>query len=111
MAIDLKVEQGIPAGEVTKIIPSFREGKTTHVSRVLRMILVGTRVPDGSRVRLEALKIGSQWVTTARCIREYGERLAAAQIAAHGDEAASRSTTSRRREITQATSVLNRKGF
>ena len=86
MAIDLVIERGLTLAEAAALIPSARPGCKTHVSRIARKIVRGEVLPDGTRDRLEAIRIGSQWITTARCIREHGERVAAAYVG-QGDAA------------------------
>jgi hypothetical protein len=45
------------------------------LSCVLRWVLDGVPGPDGRRVRLEALRLGGRWVTSAEALQRFGERL------------------------------------
>jgi hypothetical protein len=99
MAIDLSAENAISVHEAARLIPSWRRGRPTHHSRVIRMILRGD---------LEALRIGGQWVTSREAIERMGERLAAREVSgaapspAPTNTAPVRSPAARRRAIEQA---------
>ena len=41
----------------------------------MRWITRGTRTPDGRVVKLEAVRAGSRWLTTAEAVGRYIERL------------------------------------
>ena len=107
MGIDLAVEQGIPAHQATRLFPSYREGTPTHVSRVIRAIVRGSLARDGTRVRLEAVRIGGQWVTSAEAVQRWSERLAADPTT---PAAPPRTPTARRKAIDAADRELERMG-
>jgi hypothetical protein len=73
--IDLKTEVPISLAQATRFYPQYRRGKPPHESMVLRHILKGSRAPDGSVVRLEGLRLGGRWITTAEAIQRFAERL------------------------------------
>jgi hypothetical protein len=75
MAIDLTIERGLSLSEAAKLVPSSRRGKATHVSRLVRWISQGVKDGRGGVVRLEALRLGGQWVTSAEAIQRFAERL------------------------------------
>ena len=78
--IDLANQQGLSPKEAAILLPSYKGGKPSHPSKIIRLITKGTRLPNGSVERLEALRIGNQWITTAEAIRTYGERVAAGSL-------------------------------
>jgi hypothetical protein len=73
--IDSTKEHLLSLAEATKLIPAARDGKRTHTSTLLRWIVRGTQSPEGKLVRLEAVRFGSRWFTTAEAIRRFSERL------------------------------------
>jgi hypothetical protein len=54
---DVTSEQTISLAAAAKLVPPARTGKRTHLSTILRWILVGAKAPDGTRVRLEAVRL------------------------------------------------------
>jgi hypothetical protein len=73
--LDLSVEQPIPLAAAAKLIPPARRGKRCHLSTLVRWITAGCRAPSGERVRLEAVRLGSRWVTSMGAIQRFSERL------------------------------------
>jgi len=80
MSIDLSTQKGLSPKEAATLLPSYKDGKPSHPSKIIRLITQGTRLPDGTTERLEALRIGNQWITTAEAIGSYGERVASARV-------------------------------
>ena len=109
--IDLSQERGLSPSEAAQLLPSFRAGRPCHASRIIRLIVKGVAIPDGSRISLEALKIANQWITTSRCITEFGQRLAAAQLQARDDTPQPRPTKARTRAAERADRELDRIGI
>ena len=72
---DLTCERGLSLAEAAKLIPPSRGGKRTHLSTILRWILHGAKGPQGSVVRLEAVRLGGRWLTTYEAIHRFTERL------------------------------------
>jgi hypothetical protein len=73
--IDLTEERPIPLEQATRLIPPARKGKRTHLSTLVRWIVDGARRPDGTRVQLEAVRLGGRWMTTAEAIQRFAEAL------------------------------------
>jgi hypothetical protein len=108
--IDLATEQKISLAVAAAETPPGRNGKKTHLSTILRWVLRGAKAPDGSRVRLEAVRLGGRWVTSREALQRFAERLTPRV----GDEVpapASRSHTRRRRESERAAADLKRLGI
>src|SRR5262249_36463284 len=88
MPIDLSAERAITPAEAARLVPPYRPrqpthapGQTTHVGRIMRWLLDGARAGDGSRVRLEALRLGGGWITTIQAVERFGVALAVAEAA------------------------------
>jgi hypothetical protein len=50
-------------------------GEKTHISTILRWIMRGAKAPDGSRVRLEAVRLGGRWLTSREALQRFAEAL------------------------------------
>jgi hypothetical protein len=73
--IDLTTEAPIPLAAAVKLVPPARTGKRTHLSTLLRWILTGAKAPDGSLVKLEAIRLGNRWMTSKPALQRFAERL------------------------------------
>ena len=73
--IDLTTEPPVPLAEAVKLIPPARSGKRTHLSTLLRWILTGAKAPDGTRVKLEAVRLGGRWMTSREALQRFAEAL------------------------------------
>jgi hypothetical protein len=108
MAIDLTAENPIPLAVAARLVPPARSGKRTHLSTLLRWILAGAMAPDGTRVRLEAVRLGGRWMTSREAIQRF-----AASLTPHiGDETTPprRSEATRSRASERAAAELARRG-
>lgn len=63
--------QGQPLARLARIIPPYRQGKSTTLSCLLRWTLHGVLSPDGSRVRLEAVRMAGRWISTPSAIGRF----------------------------------------
>jgi hypothetical protein len=80
MGIDLKTEQII---DVRREAPAYlgvgRNGRPVHISFFIRAITRGIRGH-----RLEALKVGSRWITSVEALQRWAERQTPGTAAASG---------------------------
>jgi hypothetical protein len=111
--IDLVNERRIGLHEAAKIPPSFREGKPTHVSTVLRWITKGVKLSNGEVVRLEGARCGGRWTTSVEAVARFMERLTAGTL---GDAPSAitpqaRTTRQRRRELERVDRRLDEAGL
>lgn len=95
----------ITAAEVAARFPGARGAARLHPATVTRWILKGVRGPGGRRVRLEAVRVGSRWMTTQAALARF-----AAALAAPADAAPSRSPAARNRASERAATELERMG-
>src|SRR4051794_26522232 len=107
MSVDLATEHRLTAHEATRLIPSYRPGQPTHHSRIIRAITKGSRAIDGTLVRLEAVRLGGQWITSVEAIQRWAERLAQGQPA---QPVAPRTSTARRKAVEHADRELEKLG-
>jgi hypothetical protein len=73
--IDLSNEDTFSLALAAQTIRPGRNGKRTHISTLIRWITRGARAADGSRVRLEAVRLGGRWLTSREALQRFAERL------------------------------------
>jgi hypothetical protein len=73
--IDLKSEQLLSLAEAAQRLPRGRGGRPTHFSTILRWILTGVRGPADEKVKLEAIRLGDRWLTSAEALQRFAEAL------------------------------------
>ncbi len=61
--------------QAAKRLPPSRNGRPVSTSTLVRWILHGLLGPDGEIVRLEAVRLGSRWVTDEGALQRFVERL------------------------------------
>jgi len=110
MPIDLKTQRALNPTEAARSCPSFKSGKPCHPSKIVRLITKGSRLPDGTILRLDALRLGNQWVTSLEAIEEYGRRLAAARIG-RDSQPVPRPSAARRKELERVARELDSAGL
>jgi hypothetical protein len=108
---EIAAGQGISFPELARRFPAARGRGRLNPATAYRWALDGIALPDGGRLRLEAVRLGGRYLTTEAALL----RFIAAQQAAVGAreiEAASRTATpnQRRRAAEQAGAVLERRG-
>jgi hypothetical protein len=120
MSIDLTLEQGLTPARAARLVPPLRQRRDpsghlepvpTHPSTIVRWIVSGVRARDGSLVRLEAIRVGGRWVTTARCLTAFAARLTAAQTVPACQPAARPLSPARRRDVEAAARELDEIGI
>ena len=109
MPFDLTTEPLITLAAAAKLVPPARNGKRTHLSTLLRWITTGSAAPDGSRVRLEGVRLGSRWMTSAAALARFAETLTPRLAKVPGSSP--RSPTKRRRESDRAAADLEKLGI
>jgi hypothetical protein len=107
--IDLTKERPIPLEQATGLIPPAHKGKRTHLSTLVRWIVDGARRPDGTRVQLEAVRLGGRWMTTAQAIQRFADALTPNLRAQ--DAKPPRSPAARQRSSERAARELDKAGI
>ena len=106
--INLATENKIPLAVAASETPPGRNGKKTHLSTILRWILQGAKAPDGSRIRLEGIRLGGRWLTSREALQRFAERLT--PHFGGGDRPAPRGPTKRHRDSERAAAELKQLG-
>jgi hypothetical protein len=112
--IDITTEQAIGLHEASRLYPSFRNGRPTHISTPLRHITRGVRLSNGQVVRLEGARLGGRWITTIEAVERFMQRLTAGAVgSAHDSQASTTTVTTRRRrqELDRVDRELSEAGF
>lgn len=79
--------------QIAALFPPQRAGRPVHPETIKYWILKGVRLPDGSRVRLEAVRVGSRWLSD----RSRVARFCAQQTPVVGSETFQANPSQRRR--------------
>jgi hypothetical protein len=105
--LDITTETPLPLATAAKLIPPARTGKRCHLSTILRWVLSGAKAPDGTLVKLEALRLGGRWVTSREALQRFAERLTPT---VDGSPAPTRTPARRQRAHERAAAELDRLG-
>ncbi len=62
---------GLNLGQAAQCFPPYRESRPVNPSTIFRWIISGVRLPDGARLRLEARRVGSRWLTSREAVRRF----------------------------------------
>src|SRR5262245_19064449 len=73
--IDVTSEDVLTLFHATKILPPGRNGARPHIGTLLRWIMQGAVAPDGRRIKLEAIRYGSKWLTSKAALQAFCEAL------------------------------------
>jgi hypothetical protein len=73
--LDVASESTISLTQAARLLPPGRRGRPVSLSCILRWILTGAAGPYGERVRLEAVRLGSRWLTSREALQRFAERL------------------------------------
>jgi hypothetical protein len=106
---DLSLETPIPLAAAVKLVPPARSGKRCHLSTLLRWIMRGCKAPDGSLVKLEAIRLGNRWMTSRQALQRFAERLTPRTDSSSAP--APRTAVYRRRASERAAADLERMGL
>src|SRR5262245_37394674 len=108
--LDLTTETPISLAAAARLVPPARSGKQTHLSTLLRWILKGAKAPDGTLVKLEAVRLGGRWMTSRDAMQRFAERLTPRSAPDAAEVAAPRPPGKRQRESDRAARELERAG-
>ena len=109
--IDLLAETTIRLHEVPALLPRGRNGARAHLSTILRWIQKGAKSPTGEVVRLEAVRLGSKWITSREALARFTQRLTPSLSTTAPAQAAPRSPSARSRASERAAQRLEAAGI
>lgn len=82
-----------------------------HAGTLMRWILRGVLLSDGSRLKLAATRFPGAWKTTDLAVREFLDRLTVDRVGADSASSAIATPAQRRHEIERAERELQAAGF
>ena len=109
--LDLTSEIPLSLAAAARLVPAARNGKKTHLSTLLRWILQGVRLPSGEVVRLEAIRLGSRWMTSKAALQRFAERQTPKVGVVPTPTSGLRSPACRQRDSERAAADLEGMGF
>lgn len=74
---DLLNETLISLAAAGRRLPGHRDNRSTNPSTIWRWVRTGALAADGRRVRLEAVRLGSRWLTSVEALARFAEALTA----------------------------------
>jgi hypothetical protein len=92
--------------QAARRLPPFRAGRPVDPSTLSRWILAGAKAPDGTMVRLEAIKTPSGWRTSEEALARFFGALTP-DVAKVTNRAGQRSQRARERANAAAAALLN----
>ena len=73
----LNEEPLISLAQAAARYPGHRGAKRLHPATLTRWILTGVKALDGRRVKLEAMRVGSRWLTSEAALQRFADALGA----------------------------------
>jgi hypothetical protein len=77
---DVLSERRMGLAEAARTLPPLRSGRPVAPATLTRWILNGVTMPDGSRLRLEAIRCGQTWLTSYEALERFLRRQTAAAL-------------------------------
>ena len=69
--LEIAAGEGLYLTQAARRFPSYRRGRPVTLSCLVRWVQDGVRAADGTRVRLEAARLASRWITTPGAIARF----------------------------------------
>jgi hypothetical protein len=67
---DLLGENLLSISQAAKRVPAFR-GRAARPSTIFRWLTIGVKMPDGSTLKLEGIRLAARWLTTAEALTRF----------------------------------------
>jgi hypothetical protein len=74
VSLDLRNETPLSLAAAARMLPPGRRGRPVSLSCILRWVIDGVRLPDGTVLRLEASRMGGRWLTTVEAMERFADR-------------------------------------
>ena len=72
--VDLQTETLLTLSQAARRLPPSRQGRPVSLSCVYRWLVTGIRTTRG-RVRLEGIRLGGRWLTSAEALQRFAAAL------------------------------------
>jgi hypothetical protein len=109
--VSLVSEQLISFVQGARLLPSYRQGRPVNSSTLWRWARKGVRLPDGTRVYLEVVRLAGRWLTSVEALRRFVAAQTPATGAAMPPVETPRTATNCRRRSERAAEELTRMGI
>lgn len=109
---EIQSGEGLSLSAAGRLFPGHRGGGSVDPSTVFRWVTKGTRAANGHTVKLEAVRVGTRWLTSRPAVTRFVTALTAASgpIPAATKPTASRTPAARRRAAEKAVATLKAMG-
>jgi Protein of unknown function (DUF1580) len=109
---EIQSGEGLSLSAAGRLFPGHRGGASVDPSTVFRWVTKGTRTARGQTVKLEAVRVGTRWLTSRGAVARFVAALTAASDSTPAATAppTSRSTEARRRAVAKAVATLEAMG-
>lgn len=71
VATEIIAGYGRSLSQAARLLPAYRQSRPVNPSTVYRWIADGVRLADGTRLRLEAVRLGGRWLTSTQAIERF----------------------------------------
>jgi hypothetical protein len=75
---EIQSGEGLSLSAAGRLFPGHRGGKSVDPSTVFRWVTRGTRTTGGQTVKLEAVRVGTRWLTSRGAVARFVATLTAA---------------------------------
>jgi hypothetical protein len=108
---EIQSGEGLSLSGAGRLFPGHRGGKSVDPSTVFRWVTKGTRATGGCAVKLEAVRVGTRWLTSKGAVARFVFALtSAAGTNSIPQSPPSRTPSARRRAAKVAAAKLERMG-
>lgn len=106
--VEIQTGHGMALSTAGRRFPGVRGNAGVDPSTVFRWVTQGTKATDGSRVKLEAVRVGGRWLTSDQAIARFVAALTGGATAA--ETPAPRQPSARQRSSEAAAKQLEQMG-
>jgi hypothetical protein len=71
VASEVTAGEGLSLPQAARLLPSYRGGKAVNAATIWRWIVQGIVLPDGSCLRLEAVRLSGRWLTSRPALERF----------------------------------------
>jgi hypothetical protein len=108
---DITTESTLSLADACTLLPRGRNKSRPHLSTLVRWITSGVRTVGGEVIRLEAVRLGSKWVTSREALARFVSRLTPALDQGPAEGTKPRSPAARDRASRRAERALAKIGI
>ena len=102
-------ESIVSMAQAARRLPPFRSDRPVSPTTIWRWLTVGVRLPDGTKLKLEGLRLGGRWVTSVEALTRFAQRQTFTQgtaLVGKADSPETRTANQRKRSSERAAQQL-----